>query len=91
MVSSPEKKCFQNIGDISTIMEQKDAEILHYLVAKLLWVSKGERPDIETYILFLCIRVTNITKEENAKLRLVLKYLKHTIYDKRIMGSYSLI
>ena len=49
------------------------------------------RPDIEPDILFLCIRVTNITKEENAKLRLVLKYLKHTIYDKRIMGSYSLI
>ena len=73
MVSSPEKKCFQNIGDISTIMEQKDAEILHSVVAKLLWVSKGERPDIETYILFLCIRVTKSINEYRSKFSRVLQ------------------
>ena len=38
MVSSPTNNGFQNIDKISTILEKKDADILQYIVAKLLWI-----------------------------------------------------
>ena len=80
----------QNIDESSTILEKKDADILHSVVAKLLWVAKGGRINIEPAISFLCTRVTKITKEDREKLRLLFKYLKHTINNKRIMGEDSL-
>ena len=49
----------QNIDQSSTILDKKDADILHSIVAKLLWVSKRERPDIDPVISFLCTIVTN--------------------------------
>ena len=68
-------------------LEKKDADVFHFIVAKLLWVEKWGRPDIEPSMSFLCTRVTKSTKEDTAKLRQVLQYLKHTIYDKMIMGA----
>ena len=81
----------QNIYDGSTILEKKYADILHSIVAKLLWVEKRGRSDIKTPILFLCTRVSKSTKEDKKKLRRVLKFIEHTIDDKRIMGADSLI
>ena len=49
-VSSPAKKGMQNMDDSSTIIEKKDADILHSIVAKLLWVTKRVRPNIEPAI-----------------------------------------
>ena len=39
----------------------------------------------------MCTRVTKSTNEDKEKLRQVLKYLKHTIYDKMIMGAENII
>ena len=89
-VSSPAKKGMKNVDAISTRTEKKITDIFHSIVAKLLWVAKMGRPDIDTVISFLCTRVTKITKEDKEELRRVLKYLKHTIYDKSIMGADSL-
>ena len=49
-VSSPAKKFMQNMDESSTIIEKKDADILHSIVAKLLWVTKRVRPNIEPAI-----------------------------------------
>ena len=57
------------------------------MVAKLLWVEKWWRPDIDPSVSFLCTRVTKSTKEDTAKLRQVLQYLKHTIDDNMITGA----
>ena len=62
-------------------------EILHSLVAKLIWVSKRAMSGIDPAILFVFTRVTKSTKEYKSKLRRLLKYLKHTINDKIIMGA----
>ena len=61
-LSSPSKRGMQNIGESSTRLEKKDADILHSIVAKIIWVEKSLRPDIEPYISFLCNRVTKRTK-----------------------------
>ena len=79
-VSSLIKKGLQHIDESSTRIENKYTDIFHYIVAKLLWLEKGGRPDIDPTISFLCTRVTKSTKEKKAKQRRVLKYIKHTIY-----------
>ena len=71
-------------------MNKLEAEKLHCIVTKILWVEKRGIPDIEPAILFLCIRVTIITVEEKSKLKCLLHFLKHTINDKRVMGEYNL-
>ena len=89
--SSPAKKGLHNIYESSKRLEKKDADTLQSIVAKLLWVEKGGSPNIETAILFLCSIVTKSTNENKAKLRRVLKYLKHTIDDRRIVREDSVI
>ena len=84
------KKGLQNIEKSSTRLENKDADILHSMVEKLLWVAKWGTPKIEPKISLLCTRVTNSIKEDTETLRRVLQYLKHTIDDKKIVGEYSL-
>ena len=61
-VSSPAKKGLQNIDESSTRLEKKYTDILHSMVAKLLWVAKRVRPYIEPTILFLWNRATKSTK-----------------------------
>ena len=68
-VSSPAKNGLQNIYEISPIPERKNSDILHSIVAKLLWVAKVVIPNIEPDISLLRTRVTTITKDERAKLR----------------------
>ena len=61
-VSPTEKKGLQNIDDSFTRLDNKDADILHSIVAKLLWVAKRGRINIYPAISLLCIRVTNSTR-----------------------------
>ena len=68
----------------------KKAEMLHHIVAKLLFVYKRVRLDSETTISFLCTRVTKSTGEEWLKLRRVLCYLKGTINMSIIIGADGL-
>ena len=49
-VSSPAKKCLQNVDESSARLGNKDADIFNSIVAKLLWVAKMGRPDIEPSI-----------------------------------------
>ena len=60
--SSPAKKGLQNIDENFTRLEKKDAEVLNSIVAKLLWLEKSVRTNIETSISFLCNRATKSTK-----------------------------
>ena len=56
-------------------LREGDKIIFHRLVAKLLFLSKRERPDIQPTITFLTMRVRNIDKYDWKKLRRVLSYL----------------
>ena len=60
------------------------------VVAKLLYIAKRARPDIETAIAFLCTRVSKSTMNNWLKLKRVLSILKNTINDARIIGATSL-
>ena len=45
-VSSPAKKGLKSVDDSTTRLENKDVDIFHSIVAKLLWVEKKVRPTL---------------------------------------------
>jgi hypothetical protein len=54
------------------------SEFFHATVAKLLFLCKRGRPDIQTAIAFLCTRVQQPTRHDYNKLERVIKYLRAT-------------
>ena len=60
-------------------LETDKAEIFHHVVAKLLYVAKRARVDLQLVIAFLCTRVSKSTQEDWEKLRRTLKYIHKTI------------
>ena len=68
------------------LLEARKAEIFHHVVAKLLYVAKRARVDLQLVIAFLCTRVSKSTQEDWEKLRRVLKYIHKTIDLPRIIG-----
>ena len=58
-------------------------------MAKLLFVSKRARADIDLAILFLCSRVDKSTVEELEELRRLLHYINRTLEMKRYISMNS--
>ena len=67
-----------------------DGDKFHSVVAKLLYIAKRARPDIEPTVAFLCTRVSCPNVDDWKKLRRLLGYLQNTIEDKRTIGASSL-
>jgi hypothetical protein len=60
------------------LLDEKTSEFFDATVAKLLFLCKRGRPDIQTAIAFLCTRVQQPTKHDFNKLSLAIKYLRKT-------------
>ena len=73
-------------GENKVILKDDEAEVFHHIVAKLLYVAKRARPDIDLTILFLCTRVAQPTKGDKDKLKRLLEYVKGTINMNRIIS-----
>ena len=67
-------------------LQEVEAEMFHHIVAKLLYVSKQARPDIDLEESFLCTRVADPTKGDKKKLKRLFEYVKETINKVRIIG-----
>ena len=67
-------------------LEADKAEIFHHVVAKLLYVAKIVRVDLQLTIAFLCTKVSKSTHEDWEKLRRTLKYVHRTIGMPKIVG-----
>jgi len=48
---------FFNIDDGAEKLDEDRAQLFHHLVAKLLYLSRRSRQDIQTAVAFLCTRV----------------------------------
>ena len=59
-------------------------------MAKLLYVAKRARPDIDLTIAFLCTRVSKSTKENWEKLRRLLRYIHGSIDTKRTIRAENM-
>mmetsp|Transcript_5191 Transcript_5191/g.7529 ORF Transcript_5191/g.7529 Transcript_5191/m.7529 type:complete len:140 (+) Transcript_5191:410-829(+) len=58
------KNLFTTYYDISSELDEHKSEIFHSVTAKLLFVMKRGRPDIETVISYLMTRVIKSNKKE---------------------------
>ena len=79
--TSPAKRDLFEIKEESRDLTEKDREIFHSVVAKLLYVSIRGRLSIILPIAFLCTRVACSTEQDWTKLKRVLEYLNGTIDD----------
>lgn len=61
-----------------TALDKSEGEFFHHLTAKLLFLSKRARPDIQTAVAFLCTRVKAPDMDDLKKLRWVIQYLRKT-------------
>jgi hypothetical protein len=76
--TSPAADHLFQIVDGIELLDAATSDFFHATVAKLLFLCKRGRPDIQTAIAFLCTRVQQPTKHDHNKLARVIKYLRQT-------------
>ena len=59
-------------------LDNETADLFHHLVAKLLYLCKRARPDLQTAVAFLTTRVTCPDEDDYKKLRRCICYLRAT-------------
>jgi hypothetical protein len=59
-------------------LDEETAQTFHRIVAKLLFLCKRSRPDIQTAVAFLCTRVKSPDVDDWKKLKRTMKYLRGT-------------
>jgi len=64
-----------NVNQDTKKFRKAPAQIFHHLVAKLLYLSRRTRQDIQTAVAFLCTRVQAPDKDNYKKLTKVMQYL----------------
>ena len=61
------------------LLHKNKADMFHHNVAKLLFLCKQARPDIQTALVFLCTRVKSPDADDYKKLTHVMRYIQGTI------------
>ena len=84
--TTPAKKNLFDVDCESQLLDEDWGDIFHSVVAKLLWIAKRGRPDLELSISFLCTRVATPNIDDWQKLERVLTYLSCTKDERRIIG-----
>jgi hypothetical protein len=77
-------------SDTEDLAEEK-ADIFRKFVAKLIWVMKRGRPDVEPTISFLSTRVKGPDKGDWHKFKRLMCWIKKTKTDVRIIGADDLL
>jgi len=62
-----------------TKLSEEQSDFFHTNVAKLLFLCKRARPDIQTAVAFLCTRVQSPDTDDYKKLARVMRYLRATV------------
>ena len=74
--ATPAAEHLFEVSDRSAKLNANDAKVFHQLTAKLLFLSKRARPDIQLPVAFLCTRVKEPDADDWKKLGRVMKYLR---------------
>jgi hypothetical protein len=61
------------------LLDESTAEMFHHNTAKLLYLSRRARPDVQTAVAFLTTRVKAPDKDDYRKLRRAMQYLRGSI------------
>ena len=77
-VNSPAADHLFTVNETGKKLPRDQAELFHHNVAKLLFLCKRARPDIQTAVAFLTTRVMAPDEDDYKKLARVMKYLRGT-------------
>jgi len=69
-----------NINPDATKLPEYKAQLFHHLEAKLLYLCRCTRQDIQTAVEFLCTRVKDLDEDNYKKLTKVMQYIRNTKY-----------
>ena len=72
-------------------LDEPRSDIYRKFVAKLIWVMKRGRPDVEPTISFLCTRVKGPDKDDWHKFKRCMCWIKQTATDVRTIGADNLL
>ena len=89
-VPSPALNNLRTVRERAKKLDEERGERFHSITAKLLWVMKRSRPDLEPAISFLSTRVAEPDMDDWDKLRRVIRFINCTIDDERIIGADNL-
>jgi len=64
-----------NVNPNAKKLPETTAQLFHHLMAKLLYISRRTRQDIQTAVTFLCTRVQSPDEDDYKKLTRVMQYL----------------
>jgi len=67
-----------NTNDGAIKLDETKAQLFHHMVAKLLYLCRRTRQDIQTAVAFLCTRVKSPDEDDYKKLTRVIQYLRDT-------------
>jgi len=81
IASTPAAKHLFDVNPNAEKLSAEDSEIFHRFVAKLLWVCKRTRPDIQLAVSFLTTRVQSPDVDDWKKLGRCLTYLRDNAED----------
>lgn len=81
---------FETKEETSKLLSEKRQENFHSVTAKLLYLMKRARPDIDVAVTYLCSRVSKPNESDWEKLKRVLCYIKSTMNETRFMGMDDL-
>ena len=89
MTSPAQHNIFQVNKDAKPLDKNKK-ESFCSMTVKLLYLVKRARPDLESLVSFLTMRVTKNNVDDWKKLKRGLTFVKNTIKDKIIIGAKTL-
>ena len=84
------KNLFVSYDGSSPELDENRSEIFHSVVAKLLFIMKRGRPDIETAVSYLMTRVSKSNEMDWQKLKRCMNFIKETFNDLRTIGADNL-
>jgi hypothetical protein len=79
MSSTPGRNHLFTVNQDATKLSDEDSIMFHHITAKLLFLCKRARPDLQTAVTFLTTRVKSPDIDDYKKLARVMKYLQGTL------------
>ena len=90
IVRSPAQHGLMVVDENSERLDEHRSDVFHSVTQKLLYIMKRARPDLETLLSFLTMRVSKSTVEDWKKLKRGLQFVLCTIDDERTIGATTL-
>jgi hypothetical protein len=74
------------VDEESPALNEKESDFYHRTTARLLFVAKRARPDLQVAVAYLCTRVKSPSQSDYRKLTRVIKHMRLTVSIPLVLG-----